>query len=214
MLTVWGRRDAFNVQKVLWLIGRLGIDHRHVDAGGKFGGLDGPAFRQMNPHGRVPVIDDNGTVVWESHTILRYLATSRGAEALYPVEPGARAAVDQWLDWGLATGQRDFLDLFWGYYRTPAAERDNERVAALAQRCANNIALVDDVLGTRPFLAGASFTLADIPFGTTLYRYFGMGLSVPAPTNVTRWYDALCEQESYRTNVMIPFDHMKGRLSF
>ena len=58
MLTVWGRRSSFNLQKVMWLVGELGIEHRHVEAGGRFGGLDAPEFRAMNPHGRIPVIDE------------------------------------------------------------------------------------------------------------------------------------------------------------
>ncbi|WP_343717951.1 glutathione S-transferase N-terminal domain-containing protein, partial [Inquilinus sp.] len=70
MLTIWGRRNAFNVQKVMWLVGELGLPHEHIPAGGDFGGLDDPAFRARNPHGRVPVIDDGGMVVWESHSIL------------------------------------------------------------------------------------------------------------------------------------------------
>ena len=57
MLKIWGRRNSFNVQKVMWLVGELGLAHEHIDAGGAFGGLDTPAFRAMNPHGRVPVID-------------------------------------------------------------------------------------------------------------------------------------------------------------
>jgi len=73
MLTIWGRRSSFNLQKVMWLVGELGLDYRHIQAGGKFGGLYTPEFRAMNPHGRVPVIDDGGTIVWESHAILRYL---------------------------------------------------------------------------------------------------------------------------------------------
>ena len=69
MLTVWGRRSSFNLQKVMWLVGELEVAHRHIEAGGQFGGLDTPEFRAMNPHGRVPVIDDDGTIVWESHVI-------------------------------------------------------------------------------------------------------------------------------------------------
>src|ERR1700733_9016382 len=82
MLRIWGRRSAFNVQKAMWLIGELGLPHTHIDAGGAFGGLDEPAFLAMNPHGRIPVIDDDGLVVWESHAILRYLGARPGATIL------------------------------------------------------------------------------------------------------------------------------------
>ncbi|MDU3132110.1 MAG: glutathione S-transferase N-terminal domain-containing protein, partial [Bradyrhizobium sp.] len=74
MITVFGRTSSFNVQKVMWLVGELGFDHRHVQLGGAFGGLDRPDVLAMNPHGRVPVLDDSGVVVWESQAILRYLA--------------------------------------------------------------------------------------------------------------------------------------------
>jgi glutathione S-transferase len=79
MLKVWGRRSSFNVQKVMWLIGELGLAHEHIDAGGAFGGLDTPAFLAMNPHGRIPVIRDELATVWESHAILRYLAARDNA---------------------------------------------------------------------------------------------------------------------------------------
>ena len=154
MLTVWGRRSAFNVQKVLWLVGELGLAHRHVEAGGGFGGLDDPAFLRMNPHGRVPVIDDDGTVVWESHSILRYLAARHGDEDLWPADPGARARADRWMDWTLASLQRDFMDLFWGFYRTPAPERDWPAIRAARARLENHYRLLDRELGDRAYLAG------------------------------------------------------------
>lgn len=99
MLTVWGRRSSFNLQKVMWLIGELGVEHRHIEVGGRFGGLDTPEFRAMNPHGRVPVIDDAGTVVWESHTILRYLAARYGGETFWSGDPAARSRFERWMDW-------------------------------------------------------------------------------------------------------------------
>jgi glutathione S-transferase len=82
MLKVWGRRSSFNLQKVMWLVGELGLPHEHIPAGGDFGLNDTPEFLAMNPHGRVPVIDDDGTVVWESQTILRYLAAKYGARSV------------------------------------------------------------------------------------------------------------------------------------
>ena len=107
MLTVWGRRSSFNLQKVMWLVGELGLEHRHIEAGGRFGDLDTPEFTAMNPHGRVPVIDDDGTIVWESHAILRYLAARHGR--FWSDDPGARSQVDRWMDWSQTALQPDFL---------------------------------------------------------------------------------------------------------
>jgi glutathione S-transferase len=120
MLTVWGRRSSFNLQKVMWLVSELGIDHRHIQAGGQFGGLDTPEFRAMNPVGRVPVIDDNGTIVWESHAILRYLAARYGRAQFWSDDPAKRSQADRWMDWSQTALQPDFLvGAFWGFYRTP-----------------------------------------------------------------------------------------------
>jgi glutathione S-transferase len=99
MLKLWGRRSSFNVQKIMWLIGELGLEHQHIDAGGRFGGLDTSAFLAMNPHGRVPVIQDGDTTVWESHAILRYLAARHGAGHFWSGDPAVRADVDGWVDW-------------------------------------------------------------------------------------------------------------------
>src|SRR5262245_5169026 len=114
MLTVWGRRSSFNLQKVMWLVGELALAHRHIEAGGRFGGLDTPEFRAMNPHGRVPVIDDHGVIIWESHTILRYLAAQYGRGWFWSDDAGARSQVERWMDWSQTTLQPHFLiGVFW-----------------------------------------------------------------------------------------------------
>jgi glutathione S-transferase len=214
MLRVWGRRSAFNVQKVLWLVGELGIPHTHVEAGGAFGGLDHPAFLQMNPHGRVPVIDDGGTVVWESHAILRYLAARYGRESFWAEDPADRSLADRWMDWSLATLQPAFIELFWGFYRTPDAARDWTKIRDALERCAHHYRLLDTQLAGRPFLGGARFSLADMPAGTSLYRYFALEIDRPALPNVEAWYRRLAERPPYRTHAMVPFDDLRGRLDY
>lgn len=215
MLTVWGRRDAFNVQKVMWFIGELGLEHRHVPAGGDHGGLDDPAFRAMNPHGRVPVIDDGGTMVWESLTILRYLAATYGRKTYWSDDPGERSKAERWMDWSGTTLQPDFLTgVFWGFYRTPAEQRDTAAVAQKLARCAAHMELLDRELATRPWLGGDSFGLADIPAGTNLFRYFGIPIKRPSVPHVEDWYRRLQERPAYREHVMLPFDHMAGRLAY
>jgi len=70
-----------------WLVGEIGLPHEHIPSCGSFGGLNDPVFLAMNPHGRVPVIDNDGIVVWESQTILHYLAARYGEP-----EPAPEAA--------------------------------------------------------------------------------------------------------------------------
>jgi len=97
MLKVWGRRSSFNVQKVLWLVGELGLVHEHIPAGGSFDIRHTAEFLAMNPHGRVPLVDDDGTIVWESHAILRYLAARHGRPAFWSEDPGRRSNADRWM---------------------------------------------------------------------------------------------------------------------
>jgi glutathione S-transferase len=213
MLTIWGRPSSFNTQKVLWLADEMGLAYRHIPAGGSFGGLDTPEFLAMNPHGRVPVIDDDGTVVWESHAILRYLAARHGNGRFWRDDPAERSRIDAWMDWSHTRLQPDFLNgVFWGFYRTPERLRDAGAVAKSVARCTADFRLLDQVLGGRPYLGGGAISLADIPAGTALYRYFELDIERPSVPNVEAWYRRLRERPAYRARVMLPFDQLRGRL--
>lgn len=215
MLTVYGRRNSFNVQKVMWLVGELGIEHTHVPLGGDAGGLDDPKFLAKNPHGKVPVIDDDGTVVWESHAILRYLAAVYGDRNWWSNDPDVRSNVDRWMDWSQSTLQPAFLNgIFWGYYRTPPDKRDMPRVEASIARTNGYMQQLDAHMADRAFMLGRRLTLGDIPAGTHLYRYFNLDITRPALPNVEAWYRRLQERPAYQEHVMIPFDDLAGRLAY
>ncbi len=215
MLNVWGRRSSFNVQKVLWLVGELGLAHDHVPAGGSFGRLDEPAFRALNPHGRVPVIEDGDVTVWESHAVLRYLAARYSDGDLWARDPASRVRLDGWMDWSQTAVQPDFLGgVFWGYYRTPDAQRDWPAIRRSLDRCADHFRLLDAVLADRPFLTGNNLSLADIPLGTSLYRYFELDIDRPTVPNVAAWYQRLQQRAAYREHVMVPFTELRGRLAY
>jgi glutathione S-transferase len=118
---------------------------------------------------------------------------------------------------GLAqtTLQADFLTgVFWGFYRTPAAQRDMPMVEEKIRRCAAHFQLLDAILADRAFLLGDRLTLADIPAGTHLYRYFGIDIARPRVPNVERWYRTLAERPAYRAHVMVPFAELEGRLEY
>src|SRR5262249_1024797 len=108
MLTIWGRRSSINVQKVMWLVGGLGLPHKRIDVGGTFGGLDAPEFLRLNPHGRIPVLQDGETTVWESHAILRYLAGRYGGAQFWPDDAAARSHPDRWMEFAENALQHSF----------------------------------------------------------------------------------------------------------
>jgi glutathione S-transferase len=215
MLTVYGRKSSFNVQKVMWLVGELGIVHTHVELGGSHGGLGTAEFRAMNPHGRVPVVDDNGTIIWESHAILRYLAACYGRGRFWSDDAAQRSLCDRWMDWSQTTLQPDFLiGVFWAYYRTPASQRNMAAVDEKVRRCGEHFLLIDSILADRDFLLGRELSLADIPIGTNLYRYFNLDIARPRLPNVERWYRTLQARPAYREHVMVPFEELRGRLAY
>ena len=215
MLKVWGRRNSQNVQKVLWLVGELRQPHEHIPAGGSFGRLSDPEFGALNPNQLVPVIEDDGLVVWESHAIVRYLAAKYGGPAYWPGDPGVRSESDRWMDWAQALWQPAFLTgVFWGFYRTPEAQRDWKAIDSSVALCSELMQIVDGVLATRPYLAGDRFTIGDIPLGSTLYRYFALEIDRPPLPHVEAWHGRLQSRPAYREHVMIPFDDLKGRLAF
>jgi glutathione S-transferase len=212
MLKVWGRRNSFNVQKVMWLIGELDLPHEHIDAGGPFGIVNEPFFLAMNPHGRVPLIEDKGDVVWESHSILRYLAASHGGGRFWEPKPAERSRWDRWVDWSQFALHRDFLDLFWSFYRTPEEQRDWSLIKAHLQLANAHFSMLDRHLSDRDFMVGSDLTLADITIGATLYRYFELQIDRPALPHLEAWYVRLGNRPAYRQHVMVPFDDLRGRL--
>lgn len=199
----------------MWAIGELGIPHERIDAGGQFAGLDTAAFRAMNPNARIPVIDDDGVIVWESHAIVRYLAAKYGEGSLWSADPAERALSDQWMDWTGADLQPAFVGgVFWNFYRTPEKNRNWPLIRQSISRSATLFQLLDRHLEGKAFLAGGRLTIGDIAAGSQLYRYFELEIERPALPNVEAWYARLRERPAYRQHVMVPFDDLRGRLAF
>ena len=211
MLKIWGRSTSANVQKVLWMVDEIGLAYERIDAGGRFGGLDTPAYRALNPNSRVPTIEDGGAVVWESNAILRYLAARYSEGDLWDRDPGARAQVDQWMDWMQTTLAPDYYGLFWAAVRTPPERRNLAAIKQHARELGEHYRLLDRLLAGRAFLLGDRLSLADIAIGVTLYRYHEMDVERPALANFSAWYARLGQRPAFRKNVMTSFDELRGR---
>jgi glutathione S-transferase len=214
MIELWGRSNAYNVQKPLWLFAELALEFKHHDIGSGVGELETPEFLKLNPQARIPVLQHGDAIVWESNSILRYLANSFAASALYADDPLQRSQVERWMDWELASLQPAFINLFWGYYRTSPAARDPQAIDTARRQCKLHFEALDRRLTKYPWLAGDYFSLADIACGVCLFRYFNMGLAVDEPPQVMRWYRQLSQRTPFRHTIMQPFEELEGRTEF
>jgi glutathione S-transferase len=204
MLRIWGRTSSLNVQKVMWTVAELGLEHERIDAGGAFGKLDTPAYGRLNPNRRIPTIEDGDVVVWESNACVRYLAARYGAGSLWPEAPGQRARSDMWMDWAVTTVMPELGPAFMQLVRTPAGKRDMAVVAAAAARLGPVFALLDDHLAHSPYVGGEALTIGDIPLGCAFWRYQNLDLERPPLPNCQLWYQSLKARDAYRRHVMLP----------
>jgi glutathione S-transferase len=119
------------------------------------------------------------------------------------------------MDWSQTTLQPDFLTgIFWGFYRTPEAQRDLSAIKRRVDLCARHFRLLDRHLENRSFMLGDALTLADIPIATNLYRYFNLEIDRPSVPNVEACYARLQQRPAYRQHVMVPFEELFGRLDY
>lgn len=204
MLTIWGRPNSINVQKVLWCAEELGLSFRHIEAGGEYSALDEPDYIAMNPNKLVPTIDDKGFILWESNVIVRYLAHAYGSGSLCPTGAVGRFDGERWMDWQATTLWPVLRPVFIGLIRTPAEKRDPNVQAEAEARCAEKMAVLDALLSKRPFVGADRFTMADIPVGASAYRWYALDIRRPKLPNLERWYGSLIERPAFRQMVMQP----------
>ena len=201
MLKLWGRANSVNVKKALWCIEELGLRCERIDAGMQYGVVNTPDYRKLNPNGLVPTIDDDGFVLWESHTIVRYLAAKHGK--LYPADLRTRADAERWMDWAF-TFQGAFRPVFWGLVRTPPEKRDAAAIEEGRKKSAELLGYFDAALSRRKYVAGEAFTVGDIPIGCHVQLWMRLPIERPKHPALEAWFARLLERPAYRKVVDIP----------
>ena len=197
MLKIWGRVNSVNVKKALWAAEELGLKYERVDAGLHFGVNNTADYKRMNPTGLVPTIEDDGFTLWESHTIVRYLAAKHGAGSLWPTDASARADSDRWMDWAHSFSREFQRPVFWPLVRTPPEQRDPAAIAAAVKKCGEMLAVAEQTLKDRPYLGGKTFTMGDIPLGCHIQLWMRLPIERPKLPGVEAWFARLCERPAY-----------------
>tara|TARA_R110002012_G_scaffold89940_1_gene220185 strand:- start:7762 stop:8388 length:627 start_codon:yes stop_codon:yes gene_type:complete len=206
MITLWGRNNSTNVKKVLWVLSELELPFEQVQAGREHGVNDTPEYLAMNPNGLVPLLKDDTTnsVLWESNTIIRYLAAQYGQGKLWIADPVARAQAEKWMDWANSTLSPAHRVILMGYIRTPEAQRDSATIEAGMQACEKLFELMDNALAEQAYFSGNTFGLGDISVAPFIYNLWNVGLNWQPRPHLERWYQQIAERPSYQKVVMIP----------
>jgi glutathione S-transferase len=197
-LTIWGRLNSFNVQKVLFLLEELGVEFDRLDAGMAYGVNKTDSYLQMNPNGLVPTLRDEDFILWESHAILRYLASQFDANGhWYGPSLRRRAQIDQWLDWTNTSAWPPMRVVFWGWVRQPHESRNYEELEACRLQMVRQLDILDRELSRSKYVAGEHMSLADIPLSLIAYRWFNLPIERPEFLHVNRWYQLMTQTPGF-----------------
>ena len=205
MLRIWGRDFSNNVKKVLWCAEEIGLPYEHIGTmSNPFTAAGGTPQRPAAPRGLEPTIDDDGLVVWQSHSIVRYLAARYSDGVLHEPDPARRVLADRWMDWTISTFSQPFRDLTANALRAADGERDSAAVESALARCATLLPLAEAELAERPFLSGERLGIGDFPLGTLRHEWFQIPTERPDFPAIATWYGRLLTRPAYRKVVAVP----------
>jgi glutathione S-transferase len=198
MLKMWGRNTSSNVQKAMWAVGELKIPCERIDVGGAYGRTKEPFYLAMNPNSLVPTLEeDDGFTMWESNSIVRYLAAKHGG-TLEPKDGKVRAKAHQWMDWQLSVIGPAITPVFWGLIRTPPEKRDQSAIDNGKTKTTAAVQMMDAQLGKTAFMAGDAFSYGDIPVGVMIRRYMELVPERPKMANLERWFGEISKRPAFK----------------
>jgi len=188
-----GRKTSGNVQKVMWLLEEMKMPYEREDVGRQFNNTQTPEYLAKNPNAKVPTLVDGEVIIWESNTILRYLAT-KAKSPLYPADPAKRTHVERWMDWQLASLNNPYLAMFREAKLEPA--KRSADFPAQQKDLGAQLAILDKTMGK--WVAGEEMTIADICLGPIVYRCLRFGVELPELPNIKKWDAAISSREAFK----------------
>lgn len=196
MIKVLGRQTSGNVQKVLFMLEEIAVPYVREDYGRQFANTQTPEYLALNPNGKVPTVVDGDTTIWESNTILRYLAATH-APHLTGATPAETSEVERWMDWLLASVNTAYVAVFKDAQK-PASERLPD-FAAQAKELAAALAIADGHLQGKDWFALGRMTIADIALAPIFKRCLGFPIERPAFPALDRWMGAIASRPAFQS---------------
>ena len=190
-LRIWGRLTSINVKKVVWTAQELDLDFERVEAGGVHGIVKTPEYLRLNANALVPVIEDDGYVLWESNVIVRYLCAKHSMGQMYPADLHERFDAERWMDWQQTTVNPASRPGFWQLIRTPVEQRSAQVIADSNAAVERLMTVLDTHLAERHFMLEERFSMADIALGCEVHRWFGLMQALEKRPHLERWFAEL-----------------------
>jgi glutathione S-transferase len=188
--------------KVRALIRELGIDCELVDIEMMKGEHKSPAFLAKNPNGKIPTLEDNGFLVWESNAIACYLAALKPERGLMPTDPKGVAQLQQWLQWHATTFSPDTTDVMMEtvYAKFMGRQKDEQKYAAALEKVRRDLGVLETSLAGKEFICG-KLTVADFSIISSLQLRGPMGFDLEAYPAVKSWAARMESRESVRQSL-------------
>lgn len=198
MIKILGRTDSINVRKVLWLCDELQLSYQQEDWGRGFRFPKEQEFLQLNPNATIPVLIDDGLTLWQSNSIIRYLANAYGEGTLYPIVPQLRAPIDQWIDWQGIELNNSWMYALMHIIRHSPDHQDLKEVQKSIEAWSSMMLILENQLATtQAYVCGEQFSLADIPIGLSVQRWYLTPFNKPDTPHIKRYYAFLSQREAY-----------------
>jgi glutathione S-transferase len=184
--------------RVLWMTKELGLDYEHVKVDFATGETRRPEHLRLNPTGHIPVIDDDGFILWESMAINLYLAKKYDRSGLYPARLGDEARALQWSLWGMTEVERPLLTALLNRAVYPESERDAGAADEAEKNLAQPLGVLDAALGRSAYLLGGQFTVADLNVASILAWARPAQIDVSVFPRVAEWLKNCAERPAAR----------------
>lgn len=193
-LTIYGQSGSRAI-RALWMAEELGIDYQHVPT--RFADESkAPEYLKINPNGRVPAIDDDGFVVWESMAVNLYLAKKYGKE-LAPKDLQEDARATQWSFWVMTEVEKTLLQALFHTLGLFGADKDPAKAAACIAELAPAFGVLNAELEGKQYLMGGRFTVADLNVASVLSFTRMVGENLSKWPALQAWFERCSGREAF-----------------
>lgn len=196
-MKLYGHPFSSNARRVHMLCEECSIPYQYETIDLMKGDQFQPSFLELNPNGMVPVIDDDGFVLWESQAIMRYLANKHGASTWYPSEPRIRAQIDAWLDWNHTRLGRETEDIVLNMLIL-GDKGEKHKIEESKQALTNILPILEKTLSAHSYICGNQPTLVDLAFLPNIAALEMCRQDLSEYTSISAWYNKMKNRKSFQ----------------